>query len=820
MVTNDKNDNLGAYLSEFFQDLMKYWYLVVLSVAVLVGGSLFYIKFAARIYKINSSVVLTVERSNAFGANSDDMMRVYDLIEKDKNLQNEIAVMQSTPLIRSVVEDMELQVSYYLQEDKIPRQMEFSMKDLYRDAPFIVIPSKEHLQPKNTYFYISILDEETYRISAINKEATIVDFNTEDVIVSSTTFRLHGTFRFGEEVSNSYASFRILLNSNYKAEEYLGKDLFFLFNTNGDLTAKFKKALTVESSAIDATMVVMSLNSDNRQKGVDFLNGLINKYIEHNLDEKNYLATKTIEHLDFQLADISQSLGSSEEELQNVRRSSSVMNVDEKAGNLYNQLQEAETQKDDIERRRSTLQQMLDYFNSSKDSDDFLAPSAMGIEDPLLSGLIQELTTLNTERQQIINNNQLRSPRLRTIEITIGNLKDVILENLQYSLNTTNAELREVNGRISQLDREYKSLPFTQRRLLGIERKFNLSENVYMSLLEQRIQAQIIKASTLPDCEIVEPPQMAGIHAPKTIIILIGALFLGLLLPILFVLIKKMFTTKILTKDELRNVSSLNQIGNIPQDPRTSINVIKDQPNSIVAEAFHSLRSNIIYYLMGKEHQVILVTSSMAGEGKSFSALNLASSLAITNNRTALIEFDLRNPSDLYEKLGIRGLVGVSSYLINKATLDEITISSELPNLDIILAGQIPPNPVELLSSDNTRHLFEELRKQYDYIIVDTPPYGLLTDSFVLMKFADISLYVTRIGYVNKKLLVSCLDDIESKNIKNLHLLINSDTPKSGSYGKYYTTHKRDSLKTGKGNKGKKNRTSQQKRPVNMKEVS
>ena len=188
--------------------------------------------------------------------------------------------------------------------------------------------------------------------------------------------------------------------------------------------------------------------------------------------------------------------------------------------------------------------------------------------------------------------------------------------------------------------------------------------------------------------------------------------------------------------------------------------------------------------------QVILVTSTMEGEGKSFSALNIASSLATTNNRTLLLEFDLRRPSDLYSKLGIRGLVGVSSYLINKATLEEITISSDVENLDIVLAGQIPPNPIELISSKNTERLFEELRKKYDYIVIDTPPYGVLTDSFVLMKYADIKIYVTRLGYVKKRILLSSIEDIESKQIDNVQLLINGENPKHGGYGKYYTKHK------------------------------
>ncbi len=692
------------------------------------------------------------------------------------------------------LKEMDLQVTYYLQEDKIPKEVEFSMKDLYDRTPFLVIPDKEHLQPVDLYIYLQIVDEERFGVAAITSEATIVDFRDESVVLTSSPFEIGGIYKFGEEVSNPFISFKVLLNSNYNSESYQGKDLFFKFNTISSLTAVFRGALGVEASALDATMVDMSLNCDNVKKGRDFLEGLINKYIENNLEKKNYLAQKTIEHLDFQLADISKSLGSSEQELQNVRTSSSVMNIDEKAGGIYNQLQASETQRDEIERRLSYLVQMEDYFANNRDSSGFMAPSAMGLDDPLLSSMIGELTAMNTERQQYINNNQLRSPRLRTLEISITNMKATILENLQYSINTTKAELREVSGRISGLNTEYSALPYTQRQLLGIERRFNLSENVYMTLLEQRIQAQIIKASTLPDCEVIEPPQYAGIHAPKKIIIFIGALFLGLLLPSLFVLIRKFFANNVVNKEELKKYTHLTQIGSIPQNTRGTIKVVADQPNSITAEAFHSLRSNIIYYLMGKMNQVILVTSTNEGEGKSFSALNIASSFAVTNNKTVLVEFDLRRPSEIYTKIGIRGLVGVSSYLINKASLDEIIISTDVPNLDVILAGQIPPNPIELISSAQTTQLFEMLRKKYDYIIVDTPPYGLLTDSFVLMNYADFNIYVTRLGFVKKRMLLSSLDDIALKDIKNLHMLINGDIPKKGVHGKYYTYHKKEGM--------------------------
>ncbi len=791
MAMDNRDESRIKYITEFFTDLIRNWYVFAITLAIICGGTLIYIKYATKIYKVKASVLVKIERSNAYGGRNDDIMKVNELIEQDKNLQNEIYRFKSSPLVKSVVEDMDLLVSYYLQEDKIPKEVSFSLKDLYDDSPILIVMKDNHLQPAETFFYIKILDEEKFMISADNTEATIIDYSDESVTARDVPYWLSGTYSFGEEIEDPFTSFRVLLNSNYQSDAYQGKDLFFKFNTTEVLTREFKTDLGIEVSALDATMIEMTLKSDNLQKGVDFLNGLINRYNESSLEEKNYLANKTIEHLDFQLSDISQSLGSSEQELQTIRSRSSVMNIDEKASNIYTQLQTLENQRDEAQRTRGYLMQMDDYFASNRDSSG-LTPSAMGLDDPLLNDLIQNLTELNSERQTIINNNQLRNPRLRTIDISISNLKNVITENLKYSINAATSELNEVNGKIRTLNREFSSLPYTQRRLLGVERNFNLNQDIYIRLLEQKIQAQIIRASNLPDCDIIEPPQYAGIHSPKAIILLLIAIVVGTVIPAVIIVGKKLFSNRIQDKEELKTLTNLPQIGSIPQDPRSSINVIVDQPNSITAEAFHSLRSNVIYYLMGKSNQVILVTSTMEGEGKSFSALNIASSLAVTNNKTALVEFDLRRPSELYNKLGIRGLVGVSSLLINRASLDEITINSDVENLDIILAGQKPPNPIELISSRKTAQLFEELRKKYDYIIIDTPPYGVLTDSFVLMKYADITIYVTRLGLVKKRMLLSSFDDIALKKIENIHVLINGEVPKQGSYGKYYTTTRKE----------------------------
>ncbi len=402
--------------------------------------------------------------------------------------------------------------------------------------------------------------------------------------------------------------------------------------------------------------------------------------------------------------------------------------------------------------------------------------------------MLQELTTLIAKKQSIISNNQLRNPQLKTLNINIQNYMESIADNIKFSLNTTRSELNSLNQKISTLRSEFSSLPYTQRRLLGVERKFNLNEGLYNSLLEKRIQAQIVRTSNLSDCEIVEPPQYMSLASPKKFIVLLGMGFLGLAIPIGFILGKRMIGDKFNDTDELKAYISVPIIGGIPHKNSTMAlnNVVLSYPKTAIAESFHTVRSNLIYYLLGKDKGTILVTSSFPEEGKSFTALNLATSFATTNNKTVLLEFDLRKPSKVYNELGTRALVGISSYLINRASLDEIIIKTEVPNLDVIQAGQIPPNPIELLSSKKNQELFTELKERYDYIIVDTPPYGLVSDSLILMKYVDIRIYVARLGKIKKNSLIANIEDISSKDILNLFILVNEDTSqKNGAYSNY-----------------------------------
>jgi len=786
MNTKDNNNNLASHLIALSRDLLRNWYWIAISLMITMGLAFFYLKFAAKKYKVSSSVLLKIEDTNSFSGNSDDIVEVSGLLNQQKNFQNELYSFNSTPLIREVVEEMNLRTTYYLQEDKIPKELKFSLKDIYKTSPFLVIPDEDHIQPVNILFYITIVDQDNFVIAASNDKTPVMNFKQNSYVFNSVPFQLSGTYKFGEQIENEYCSFKVLLNSNYNPDRYQGKDLFFMFNDLAYLTAIFRGSLEVSSTSLESTMVDLTYKGTNINKGMEFLNLLIDRYIQKNLDEKNFLANQTIEYIDNQLSSISDSLGITERQLQSLRSRASVMNIDEKAENIYSQIQTLEENQRETQRQLNYLEQIDEYFVKNKDSSGLLAPSSMGLNDPLLNNLIQELTTLNSEKQQIIDNNQLRNPRLKTLNSSIENLKNVITENIKFSISTTSNELNELNRKISSLNAEFSRLPFTQRQLLGIERKFNLNDAVYTSLLEKRIQAQIIKSSNLPDCEIIEPPHYVSVASPKSVIIVILALFAGAGMPILIILSKRLFGDRFVDVKEIKSYIKVPHIGAVPLNKNTFKNVVLKYPKSGIAESFHTLRSNIIYYLFGKDKGSILVTSSVPAEGKSFTALNLATSFATTNNKTVLLEFDLRKPSKVFNEFGTRALVGISSYLINKATLDEIVISTDIPNLDIIQAGQIPPNPVELISSRKTQELFNELKKRYDFVIVDTPPYGLVSDAFMLMKYVDIKIYVTRLGKIRRSTLTTNMEDVQSKEIKDLYLLVNEDISyNNAAYSEY-----------------------------------
>jgi capsular exopolysaccharide synthesis family protein len=766
--------------------LFKVWdhrlFVIVSLFSTLVIAYLF-IKFSSKKYEVNAVILIKTETSSSY-TNPNDLLNVYDILNPNINLQNELNVLQSSPLIKEVLNDLGLSVSYFTKVDEIPKQFSFSLINIYNECPFLVIYNEDHVQPTEVLFNVKILNDKEFFLSGEKKEISLYRLDNEEFYGKINNFSISGKYRFGEPIENDQLSFKLLLNSSYIQERSRRKDLFFQFNNISQLTPGYQKSLTIESSMLEATTAEINFKGDNIQKSLDFVNGLILKYIEKNLEKKNYLALNTIQYIDNQLSSITDTLIQTEQQLQNFQRSYNIMDVNEKSQRLYLQLEQFERDRDNTNRRLNLLQQMKAYFDANKNASNIIIPSSMGIDDPLLNNMIQELMTFNSEKEQIIQSNQLRNPRLQILNTSIENLEKSISDNIDFSINTTTRELQIVNNRIAKANSEFSQLPQTQRRLLGIERQFNITQDVYTSLMEKRIQAQIARASTLPDCEIIEPARYTGTSSHKTIIFSM-AFFLGLFIPVSFLMIKKYFTGTVEDAEDIMKFKLIKKIGELPEQKINSENVIIDEPTLLLAESFRSIQSNIDFYLLGKKHKIILITSSLPLEGKSFCALNLATSFAKANNKTLLLRFDLRKKEEEIRGFGHQKLVGISDFLIAHVTLDDIIIPTDIPNLDWISAGENPPNPVELLTSDRIKDLMQQVKQQYDYVFIDTPPFGLVTDAFIIMKYTDLNLYVARIGKITSKVLNKNLEVITSKELPNVFLLINGIKLSSSGYSKY-----------------------------------
>ena len=417
---------------------------------------------------------------------------------------------------------------------------------------------------------------------------------------------------------------------------------------------------------------------------------------------------------------------------------------------------------------------LKDYLIKNDNIDNVLAPSAMGINDPLLNNLIIELSKLYSELQILSQNTKEIHPAIKSLRSQIKSTKSKIIENIENIISSSELSLNDINARIGEFDKLISSLPKSERKLVSIERKFSLNETTYTYLLEKRAEASIAKAGNVADNKIVDKARLTSVEPirPNRKTVYITCLFIGILIPGLIITIINLLNDKISSKSDVLKISNIPVIGSIPNNLKETNLVVINNPKSIISEAFRSIRTNIQYLASEKNQKVICISSSISGEGKSFCSVNIASILSTTGNKTLLIGADMRKPK-IYDGLNLSTEKGLSSFLISNNSLDEVIQETNNENLDIIVSGAIPPNPAELLEKDKMDKLINEVKKNYNFIVIDTPPIGLVTDAQILMNKSDINLILIRQDYTAKSMVVNIEDIINKSNINNVSFILN-----------------------------------------------
>ena len=753
--TDEETIDLRKIFNYFIGNI--HWFII--SVVVTLGIAHVVNRYTTRIYNISTTILIedNTKGSSLFGKNvggSLDMLSGFGMYPSLQNFENQSIIIQSYSQIRRTIDNLNFEVSYY-------RQGRISKNEIYNQSPFEIIYFTDHPQILNANFNVSIDNDGFINLSIDEKNKFIYNYDNDEILGKVGSIEFKKQIKPGERVQTEFFDFYIKIKKNFDPNEV--NNYFFFFNAPHFLTLAYQNKLSLEPMAKGASMLKISIEDNNTAKAVDFLNMLSNEYLLRNLEKKNELANNTIHFIDTQLDTISKSLNIAETDLETFRYKNKVMDLSFQAQQIFEQLQKLEDQKMALEMQAGYYQYLLDYIEENQDAESILAPSAMGVQDPLLNQLILEINQLSIEKSSLTNIKKGADLMpLQRLDANIRNAKNNIYENALNLVKNAKFSLREINKRIAELTRSINNLPETERELFGIKRKFELNDNLYTYLLERRAEAQIAKASNSPDNQVIDFAMTLNGGRPikpKSMINYLIALMLGLIIPAVSIALSEYFNMRIDSPDKIKQITNKPIIGYIPNSGEAANINIFDNPDSPWAESFRIVRTKMQFITKNIEHPVIMITSSIPGEGKSFISINLASANALTGKKTVLVGMDLRRPQ-LAQRFGLDKDMGFTNYLIGEATLDEIIQKTQNPFLDIIPSGVIPPNPAELIADNNTALFIEEIKKRYDYIIIDSAPMSPVSDSHHLARLVDATIFVVRDKYTHRQAFANSIEEI------------------------------------------------------------
>ncbi len=753
-TTVDQKQTGGSHLfntRKVFTMMLRNWYIYILGIALAGGGAYMFLKHKIPTYSVETLILIGEEDPSP----GQDLLEGFSVRPGIQNLDNQVSIVSSYSVIRQAVEELPFEVDVY-------RKGLLSEGSYYPMSPIRVEPGPNDW-PYNSEFVFRYRENDMFHLKAETPDGPALD-----TLMS-----------FGQVVNYMNGSFQILAQPELEEVYKSGDRIFIRFYDKDNLTKRYLETLLVENISRDGSILKLSLEGTNRVKDVIFLNKLTEVYIKDNLDKKNLEARRVIDFIDALLVDVSDSLLLTETQLQDFRSRNRIMDVSAQAQQIIDQGVVLDNEKARLTLAGNYYAYLEEYLSSDDNDKTPISPSSMGIEDPNLANLMQELAGL--QAQYFSNSVGERNPMQAQLELRIRNTKLGIKETLSSIMLANRMAKDENQQQINRLNSEASGLPIKERQLLGFERKFNLNNVLYTFLMTRSAEAQIQSASNSPDNELIDPARATELTSPNKMLAILIAITLAIGLPTFVIIIKELVHNRITSDEDLSFLTKLPVIANFPHSRLSYNTVVLTEPGSKIAESFRSLRTYMGFFTQNIECPVILVTSSVSGEGKTFAAINLASAYSLTGKKVILIGFDLRRPS-LYKSFKLDGEWGITSYLIGEKTINQVIYKSDYDGLDILPSGPIPPNPGELSSMGKAVDMVKYLKGKYDYVIIDSPPIGVVSDIYSVASIADSILMMVRHDYTKKNILASTLTEMQNVGLKSPSILVNDVKSRGQSY--------------------------------------
>lgn len=757
--TEDDNIDIKRYLSLFLSNW--YWFAASLFISLTLAYGIN--RYSGKIYSVSSTLLIKDDQMGNMNDNVASVLPGGDIFKSQQNLRNEMGILKSFNLnFRAIKKLDDFQVAYV----SVGRRGIVETR-MYKTCPFIVVYDSLELEPKGSLVEVKILSEERYRIR-LNGDIDYVDEKN-----------------FGERFSEHGFDFKIERRNNQTNVYQKGgaNSYYFYFSDPRSLAVQYRSKLQVEPIEKDASIVTLSVSGTVVEQDVDYLNKLMYEYIQYGVDNKNRTADSTIKFIDSQLGIISDSLSSAEETLESFRLKNSFLDLSREGSLIQNNLEKIENEKATFELQLQYYNYLLEYLNIKNAGGTIISPSVIGISDPVLIKLVNELSAYQKETEIIGFNIVGGQPAYSLLNKQTEEAREALKENIRNGISGLKLLISESERKIAIIEVEINKLPSTERKLINIQRKVDLNNTVYTYLLEKRSESGIARASNVSDNRIIDTASSFSytLIKPKSRMNLMIALFIGMLFPMVIIAFIDFFNDKVIDKKDIERKTKIPVIGYISHSDTKEDIAVVENPGSALAESFRSVRTALKYFFKENEVPVIAVSSTISSEGKTFISVNLAAITALLGKRVLLIGLDLRKPR-INKVFKFIDSPGMSTFLSGNCKYEDAIKKTHIDNLFYAPSGPIPPNPAELIETDLMKKFIEKAKMEFDYIIIDTPPVAVVTDALLLSQYVSINLFIVRQRYSSRNTL-EMIDQLSNLGeLKNMAIIIN-DISLSGYYG-------------------------------------
>ena len=777
-MIDERKDKLGEQseeqvnIQELLFRYLIHWPWFVISIIICIACAWGYLRLTTPIYNISATVLIKDEKKGGGASMSSDLekMGLEGFVSSSSNVDNEIEVLRSKSLAREVVNNLGLFVTY-MDED------EFPSKELYHTSPVLVSLTHQEADKLPGRMEINMILQPT---GALGVQITVGEKEYQKQFD-----KLPAVFPTDEGTVAFFANndtLSAVCPENITKERHITA----FINRPFSVLKEYVNSLSIAPTSKTTSVVVISLENTNTRRGRDYINKLLEMYNINVNNDKNEVAQKTAEFIDERIGIISKELGSTEQDLENFKRSAGITDLSSEAqialtGN-------AEYEKKRVE-NQTQINLVMDLQRYMKGNEYEVLPSNIGLQDAASAGAIDRYNQMLVERKRLLRTSTENNPTIINLDTSIRAMRTNVQATLDATLKGLQITKEDLAREASRYSRRINDAPTQERQFVSIARQQEIKSGLYLMLLQKREENAITLAATANNAKIIDEA-LADDNpiSPKKMLVYLAALVLGVGLPVGVIYLIGLTKFKIEGRADVEKLTSLPVVGDIPlADEKTGSIAVFENQNNLMSETFRNVRTNLQFMLENGKN-VILVTSTISGEGKSFISANLAISLSLLGKKVVIVGLDIRKPG-LNKVFNIpKKEHGITQYLTNTTAnlMDFVQPSDINKNLFILPGGTVPPNPTELLARGGLEKAIETLKANFDYVILDTAPVGMVTDTLLIGRVADLSVYVCRADYTHKAEFTLINELAENNKLPNLCIAINGLDLNSRKYGYYY----------------------------------